>query len=98
MADVQLNPNYPNSPSTEGGEPRMMMDDPRTKDEQEVDKKLAERLSILIEAANEKVVPLVKMVRKVGSCHWYPRDACSYDYRKSSLSRPRAKMIVTRMP
>ena len=64
MADVQLNPNYPNSPSTEGGEPRMMMDDPRTKDEQEVDKKLAERLSILIEAANEKVVPLVKMVRK----------------------------------
>ena len=58
MADVQ---NFrAQSPSTEGG-------DIRTKDEQEVDVKLAERLSIIIESANEKVVPLVKMVRHV-SC------------------------------
>ena len=39
--------------------------DPRSKEDQEAEEKLAERLSILIEAANEKVVPLVKIVRQV---------------------------------
>ncbi|KAJ3520403.1 hypothetical protein NMY22_g12775 [Coprinellus aureogranulatus] len=56
MADV-ANPPAPQQPETQHG-------DPRTKDEQEVDVKLAERLSVMIEEANERVVPLVKMVRQ----------------------------------
>jgi hypothetical protein len=40
-------------------------EDPRTDDQKKVDKQLAERLSVLIEDANERVVPLVKMIRKV---------------------------------
>ena len=58
MADVVGTPPAPHQPETHHG-------DPRTKDEQEVDVKLAERLSVLIEEANERVVPLVKMVRQV---------------------------------
>ncbi|KAH6916605.1 hypothetical protein BKA70DRAFT_1215104 [Coprinopsis sp. MPI-PUGE-AT-0042] len=62
MADVQSQ-NFPQSPSTEGGEPRLG-NDPRSKEDQEADAKLAERLSVMIESANERVVPLVKMVRQ----------------------------------
>lgn len=54
MADAQP---APQQPETQSG-------DPRSKDEQDVDKKLAERLSVMIEEANERVVPLVKMVRQ----------------------------------
>ncbi|KAJ3529856.1 hypothetical protein NMY22_g8823 [Coprinellus aureogranulatus] len=44
-------------PETEKG-------DPRSQEEQDVDAKLAERLSIMIEESNERVVPLTKMVRQ----------------------------------
>ncbi|TEB38376.1 hypothetical protein FA13DRAFT_1809617 [Coprinellus micaceus] len=50
MADVGTPP-APQQPETHPG-------DPRTKDEKEVDAKLAERLSVMIEEANERVVPL----------------------------------------
>lgn len=40
-------------------------DKSKGEDESEVDAKLAERLSSLIESANERVVPLCKMIRKV---------------------------------
>jgi hypothetical protein len=40
-------------------------DDTRTDDQKKVDKQLAERLCGLIEDANERVVPLVRMIRKV---------------------------------
>jgi hypothetical protein len=62
MAEVQSQ-NFPQSPSTEGGEIRL--NDNRSKEDQEADAKLAERLSVMIESANERVVPLVKMVRQV---------------------------------
>ncbi|KAJ3852746.1 hypothetical protein EV368DRAFT_40389 [Lentinula lateritia] len=39
-------------------------DDNRTEEQKEADKKLAERLSALIEDANSRVVPLCKMIRK----------------------------------
>ncbi|KAH6871180.1 hypothetical protein BKA70DRAFT_352555 [Coprinopsis sp. MPI-PUGE-AT-0042] len=59
------------SPSTEGGdfEPRVAKDsEPLSEEDQkkqeDADAKLAERLSMIIEAANERVVPLVQMVRK----------------------------------
>jgi hypothetical protein len=39
--------------------------DGRTEEEVETDRKLADRLSILIERANEKCVPLCNMIRKV---------------------------------
>lgn len=39
--------------------------DDRSKEQIEEDKKLAERLSALIEDANSRVVPLCKMIRKV---------------------------------
>ncbi|KAH6874996.1 hypothetical protein BKA70DRAFT_1394698 [Coprinopsis sp. MPI-PUGE-AT-0042] len=61
MAEVQSQ-NFPQSPSTEGGEPRLGHDT-RSKTDQEADAKLAERLSVMIESANERVVPIVKMVR-----------------------------------
>ncbi|KAJ7137376.1 hypothetical protein C8R43DRAFT_1202963 [Mycena crocata] len=38
--------------------------DDRTDQEKETDRKLAERLSILIENSNQKTTPLVKMIRK----------------------------------
>ncbi|KAJ7137396.1 hypothetical protein C8R43DRAFT_1238920 [Mycena crocata] len=38
--------------------------DDRTDEEKETDRKLAERLSALIENANEKTVPICKMIRK----------------------------------
>ncbi|KAJ7137415.1 hypothetical protein C8R43DRAFT_1072326 [Mycena crocata] len=38
--------------------------DDRTDQEKEADRKLAERLSLLIEDANEKTVPICKMIRK----------------------------------
>ncbi|KAH8929895.1 hypothetical protein BT69DRAFT_1255909 [Atractiella rhizophila] len=47
------------SPPSEAG-----TTDSRTKEEIEEDNKTAERLSILIEDANEKTVPLVKMIRQ----------------------------------
>ncbi|KAH6916607.1 hypothetical protein BKA70DRAFT_1417390 [Coprinopsis sp. MPI-PUGE-AT-0042] len=61
MAEVQSQ-NFPQSPSTEGGEPRLGHDT-RSKTDQEADAKLAERLSVMIESANERVVPLTKMIR-----------------------------------
>ncbi|PVF95419.1 hypothetical protein CPB86DRAFT_827953 [Serendipita vermifera] len=39
-------------------------EDTRTEDQKKVDKQIAERLSIMIEQANEQVVPLVRMIRK----------------------------------
>lgn len=39
-------------------------EDTRTEDQKKIDKQLAERLSIMIEDANQKVVPLVRMIRK----------------------------------
>ncbi|KAJ7602841.1 hypothetical protein DFH06DRAFT_1065153 [Mycena polygramma] len=39
-------------------------DDKRTEEEKEQDKKLAERISQIIEAANQKCTPLCKMIRK----------------------------------
>ena len=39
--------------------------DDRTDDEKKTDKELAERLSVLIENANERLIPLVRMIRKV---------------------------------
>ena len=40
-------------------------DDPRTDEEKKQDAELANRLSLLIEDANERVVPLVKQMREV---------------------------------
>jgi type I site-specific restriction-modification system R (restriction) subunit len=45
------------NPSTDGDE--------RTEAEKKADNKLAERLSVLIEDANSRVVPLCRMIRKV---------------------------------
>ncbi|KAF6743872.1 hypothetical protein DFP72DRAFT_993608 [Ephemerocybe angulata] len=56
MADVETQ-HAPQPPKTESG-------DPRTKDDQTVDAELAKRLSVMVEEANERVVPLVKMVRQ----------------------------------
>ncbi|KAJ3517815.1 hypothetical protein NMY22_g13880 [Coprinellus aureogranulatus] len=56
MADIAAQPNS-QPPETEKG-------DPRSQEEQDVDAKLAERLSIMIEESNERVVPLTKMVRQ----------------------------------
>ena len=39
--------------------------DERTDDEKKTDKELADRLSVLIENANERLIPLVRMIRKV---------------------------------
>lgn len=39
--------------------------DERTDEQKKQDAELAERLSSIIEAANEKVIPLCKMIRKV---------------------------------
>lgn len=91
MADVGTPP-APQQPETHPG-------DPRTKDEKEVDAKLAERLSVLIEEANERVVPLVKMVRQVR----FPNlcSECVYECpifldRGSSTSRLRRPKIATK--
>ena len=39
--------------------------DDRTDEQKKKDKELAEHLSLIIEEANKRVVPLVKMIRKV---------------------------------
>ncbi|KAF9002905.1 hypothetical protein BDQ17DRAFT_1390586 [Cyathus striatus] len=56
MSDVQTQPPA-QQPETQSG-------DPRSKQEQETDQKLAERLSAIIEDANTKVIPICKMIRK----------------------------------
>jgi hypothetical protein len=38
-------------------------------DDTQATKELAERLSIIIEEANERVVPLTRMIRQVRACH-----------------------------
>lgn len=63
MADVETQP-PPQQPETKSG-------DPRSKQEEEEDAKLAERLSIMIEEANQRIVPLCKMIRQV-SLHTMP--------------------------
>ena len=46
--------------------------DDRTDDQKKKDKELAEHLSLIIEEANKRVVPLVKMIRKVSKrVTWY---------------------------
>ncbi|KAH8929436.1 hypothetical protein BT69DRAFT_1235884 [Atractiella rhizophila] len=44
--------------------PQPQGEDPRTDEEKKKDDELADRLSVLLEDANEKVVPITKMIRK----------------------------------
>lgn len=71
-------------------------DDDRTPDERKQEAELAIKLSRMIEEANEKVVPLVKMVRKVTylSMRWsYPT---LHDDSTSRTWTQRRKKIATR--
>lgn len=62
----QLDVDTGESASNVGGEAGQQTGpDKRSEDEVKADNELAVRLSILIENANEKVVPLVRMIRKV---------------------------------
>lgn len=64
-----------NQPAHEGFEPKVGeknapqsdSGDSRSPEQQEKDNELAERLSSIIEDANRRVVPLVKMIRQVHS-------------------------------
>lgn len=55
-------------------------EDTRTDEQKKGDKKLAERLSILIEEANGRVVPLTKMIRKVSSRYRLTRKELTSSY------------------
>ncbi|KAL0066920.1 hypothetical protein AAF712_006115 [Marasmius tenuissimus] len=60
--DIQLNTGNADNRSDAGFTDSTT--DKRTPEEQEKDKELAERLSVLIEDANSRVVPLCRMIRK----------------------------------
>ena len=59
-----------NNPTNQPAQHTMKQDqetgaDSRSEEEKEADKKLADRLSALIEDANGRVLPLCQMIRKV---------------------------------
>jgi hypothetical protein len=67
MSEAVLSPPHLQDPThnvknVSGGESGQ---DTRTDEQKKTDKELAERLCRIIEDANERVVPLTKMIRKV---------------------------------
>lgn len=54
--------------SEAGTKPEQMKGDPRTQEEIDEDNAMADRLAQIIEDANERVVPLCDMIRKVTRC------------------------------
>lgn len=57
--DIDFGEDRPRAPASDTTE------DPRSDQEKQQDAELANRLSLLIEGANERVVPLVKQMREV---------------------------------
>ncbi|KAF9269569.1 hypothetical protein L218DRAFT_275851 [Marasmius fiardii PR-910] len=64
--DIQLNPGQGLDNQSDAGYSDSTTDK-RSPEDQKKDKELAERLSVLIEDANSRVVPLTRMIRKVRS-------------------------------
>ena len=62
VPDIELHDDRLRPPASEASS-----DDPRPADQQRAEAELANRLSQLIEETNERVVPLVKMMRQVFS-------------------------------
>lgn len=60
MADIDVQPPHIH-PQSEAGDSNV----DQGQDQEQVDKKLAERLSVIIEEANERVTPVAKLVRQV---------------------------------
>lgn len=81
MTDVQ-NPSQQNleqpqfenaSDAGSQAQPQSEGKDTRSKEEIKKDNELAERLSAIIEEANNKVIPICKMIRKVRASPFIPR-------------------------
>jgi hypothetical protein len=70
-------------------------------DDTQATKELAERLSVIIEEANERVVPLTRMIRQVsaGNPFHYERRSLMLSFNSTSRSlKLKKKRIATRVP